>query len=307
MPEAFFATADRAPEDAAPLAGDSLRAVRAARADPVGQHFLAALAEHAATADAALMNLPGGDAAAEPKKLLASRLRARLALATAAFAERFAQAEAEAGAALAAVGARHPAAADELQALFAAGDFGGLRRRIAGLAMHARREAWAGLVAARVRAQTATLAGSSGAVDAGSMADAISLPGETSVAGEWPVGEWPPGGLPVGGAAGESREGALAAGDLARRLPAPDEPKAFRHFRDTWIRLAAERQLAAALAEVPANAGPLNAQLLVQRALMRMHGISPDCLVRFLAWAEGLQWLEAGAEPEIPAKKAKSR
>lgn len=72
----------------------------------------------------------------------------------------------------------------------------------------------------------------------------------------------------------------------------PAELKTLRHFRDNWSKLSAAQQLAEALAQAPQNAGPLNPQVLVLRALSRMEQLAPDYLTRFMAYAETLLWLE---------------
>ncbi|MBW7900086.1 MAG: DUF2894 domain-containing protein [Rhodocyclaceae bacterium] len=70
------------------------------------------------------------------------------------------------------------------------------------------------------------------------------------------------------------------------------ELKSLRYFRDAWSRLSVERQLAEAQAQAPENAGPLNSHLLALRALERMGEVSPDYLGRFVAYVDGLLWME---------------
>lgn len=74
---------------------------------------------------------------------------------------------------------------------------------------------------------------------------------------------------------------------------APMEPKSLRHFRHAWSRLAGEQRLLEARADLPENAGPLNAHLLIHRALQRMDALSPGYLGAFLTYAESLLWLES--------------
>lgn len=71
------------------------------------------------------------------------------------------------------------------------------------------------------------------------------------------------------------------------------ELKSLACFRDTWARLSADRQLAAALADPPQNAGPLNSHRLVLQAVERMRELSPAYLDRFMAYADALLWLDA--------------
>jgi hypothetical protein len=74
--------------------------------------------------------------------------------------------------------------------------------------------------------------------------------------------------------------------------PAVAELKTVSHFRQSWLQLSADRRLAESLSEAPANAGPLNSERLVQRALLLMRELSPEYLQRFLQYAEGLRWLD---------------
>ena len=77
----------------------------------------------------------------------------------------------------------------------------------------------------------------------------------------------------------------------ARRAPA-GELRALRAFKSTWSHLRDEQRLAQALAAVPPNAGPLNTQRLVLRALQQMRECSPGYFHRFVSHLETLQWLQ---------------
>jgi hypothetical protein len=65
-----------------------------------------------------------------------------------------------------------------------------------------------------------------------------------------------------------------------------------RHFRQAWKRLNAEQRLAQSRAALPQNAGPLNSQHLVHKALQQMRQLSPAYFERFVAQVDGLMWLE---------------
>lgn len=104
---------------------------------------------------------------------------------------------------------------------------------------------------------------------------------------------------------------ALAAG-LAQHVaehadPEPAEGfaelKSLGYFRDAWSRLSVERQLAEAQAQAPENAGPLNSHLLALRALERMGEVSPDYLGRFVAYVDGLLWMERNEGSGGPARR----
>ncbi|MBN8888144.1 MAG: DUF2894 domain-containing protein [Rudaea sp.] len=92
------------------------------------------------------------------------------------------------------------------------------------------------------------------------------------------------------------------------------ELEALGEFRKTWSALHAESQLQKALAQVPTNAGPLNSEALVHRAIALMRELSPGYLQQFLAYIDTLSWMErinptsavAGREVSI-AGNAKKR
>ena len=107
-------------------------------------------------------------------------------------------------------------------------------------------------------------------------------------------------------------------GSLDARVGSPVELKTMRIFRDTWSRLSVEKQVAQAIEQAPENAGPLNSQRLVLRALATMREISPAYLGRFMAYVDALVWLDPGegdgkpvlksaAEAEANTKKKTSR
>lgn len=108
----------------------------------------------------------------------------------------------------------------------------------------------------------------------------------------------PPGGSTSGGAL--PRQGA------PETAAAPGELKSVRHFRHAWKRLNAEQRLAQSRAALPQNAGPLNSQHLVHKALQQMRQRSPAYFERFVAQVDGLLWLEQmlgeGATPPAPRK-----
>ncbi|MCY1225104.1 hypothetical protein D9M69_206560 [compost metagenome] len=103
----------------------------------------------------------------------------------------------------------------------------------------------------------------------------------------------------------------------ARRAPAPvravrpePEPELVDYFRDTWSRVSVSRQLRQSQAQLPGNAGPLNSDHLVHRALTLMHELSPGYLEQFFSYVEAMAWLEqlhrGGAPAENEAARATS-
>lgn len=81
--------------------------------------------------------------------------------------------------------------------------------------------------------------------------------------------------------------------------------KSLRYFRSTWSRLSADRRLNQSQAKVPENAGPLNSQHLVHRAITLMRDASPDYLNRLMSYIDTLSWIEqanASAPPPAAAR-----
>lgn len=126
----------------------------------------------------------------------------------------------------------------------------------------------------------------------------------------------------------QAREQTTALGALVRRLehapghadarPADNagllsELKTIRNFRNTWSKLSVDKQVAQALGQAPANAGPINSHMLVLRSLALMRDISPDYLNRFMSYTDTLLCLDQGEKekagnPKKPpvAKTAKA-
>lgn len=116
---------------------------------------------------------------------------------------------------------------------------------------------------------------------------------------------------PLGELADElsSRWPASGQGDAGRGVRAQPgvEPPAdvIDYFRDVWSRVSTERQLRQSLEQVPGNAGPLNSNSLVYRALTLMRELSPDYLQRFMAYADTLSWMaQMSGAPAMPGKEA---
>jgi len=78
-------------------------------------------------------------------------------------------------------------------------------------------------------------------------------------------------------------------------------------FKRTWSRLSADQRLAQSRAALPDNAGPLNSQHLVHRALVLMRELSPQYLEHFVGYVDALQWVEQvneAATQELAAARA---
>ncbi|MFJ4293099.1 DUF2894 domain-containing protein [Cupriavidus sp. NPDC089707] len=113
-------------------------------------------------------------------------------------------------------------------------------------------------------------------------------------------------------AADRAAEPALAPRAIApvRALRPEPEPELVDYFRDTWSRVSVSRQLRQSQAQLPGNAGPLNSDHLVHRALTLMHKLSPGYLEQFFSYVEAMAWLEqlhrGGAPAENEAARATS-
>ena len=81
----------------------------------------------------------------------------------------------------------------------------------------------------------------------------------------------------------------------ATALTAPRaELKSVTHFRNTWSRLSAEKQVTQALGQAPKNAGPINSHVVALRSLALMRDTSSDYLNRFMTYVDTLLCLELG-------------
>lgn len=89
--------------------------------------------------------------------------------------------------------------------------------------------------------------------------------------------------------------------------PDQREMKSVRRFRETWSRIAAERQVDQALVRGPENAGPLNSHMLVLRSLALMRDLSPDYLRRFMSQVDSLLWLEEESQKPAVAETKPTR
>lgn len=94
---------------------------------------------------------------------------------------------------------------------------------------------------------------------------------------------------------------ATAAYPAGPGAPSAAQPPGLGYFRATWSRLQAEQRLAQSQARLPGNAGPLNSQHLVHRALLLMHEAAPDTLQHFMAQIDALLWLERVSEAAGPS------
>lgn len=97
------------------------------------------------------------------------------------------------------------------------------------------------------------------------------------------------------------------------------EPPETDYFQKTWERLSTGLRLKQSQLQVPDNAGPLNSNNLIHRALLLMRDQSPEYLQHFLSYVDTLSWMdqlhvgtttpklkEAPRAPAKPATKNKA-
>jgi len=93
--------------------------------------------------------------------------------------------------------------------------------------------------------------------------------------------------------------------DLRATYP---ELEVLEYFRGVWSRVSADRQVRQSQEQVHKNAGPLNSNQLVHRALSLMREVSPGYLQQFLSYTDALMWLEqVQAATAPPPKEAAPR
>ncbi|WP_286936965.1 DUF2894 domain-containing protein [Achromobacter sp. UBA4530] len=80
-------------------------------------------------------------------------------------------------------------------------------------------------------------------------------------------------------------------------LPLLDE------FRALWSRFSADRQVRQSQERVHKNAGPLNSNQLVHRALTLMREMSPGYLQQFVSYTDALMWMEQMTAAAAPVPK----
>lgn len=96
--------------------------------------------------------------------------------------------------------------------------------------------------------------------------------------------------------------------DAAASVPYP-ELGLLDPFRALWSRVRTESQMRESLAYTADDAGPLNSSALVHRSIALMRDVSPEYLQHFLAYVDGLSWMERletrnGGGPKDPTQPA---
>jgi len=164
---------------------------------------------------------------------------------------------------LAEVGARHPAAAPQLQALVDTCRFSAAKRLFASLERRAAKRPLAALLEdLESRSQT---------------------PGESSLR------------MPMSARLQEQENAVLrmmAAETRDATAPPAAELRSAQFFRELRQQRAAQDRLSRALMEAPEESGPLNPQKLVVRSMLAMGELSPGYLARFVSYVDTIFWLE---------------
>ncbi|WP_454677129.1 DUF2894 domain-containing protein [Achromobacter marplatensis] len=105
---------------------------------------------------------------------------------------------------------------------------------------------------------------------------------------------------PPGGVSGWTRD------TLGLRATYPDV-QMLDYFRGVWSQVSADRQVRQSQEQVHKNAGPLNSNQLVHRALTLMRELSPGYLQQFLSYTDALMWMEQVHVATAPAPKETAR
>jgi len=93
---------------------------------------------------------------------------------------------------------------------------------------------------------------------------------------------------------------------LGLRAAYPEMPL-LDDFRAIWAGVSADRQVRQSQEQVHKNAGPLNSNQLVHRALSLMREMSPGYLQQFLSYTDALMWMEQMTAAAAPAAKETPR
>lgn len=80
-------------------------------------------------------------------------------------------------------------------------------------------------------------------------------------------------------------------GSIAPGAPAPAMPE-LDEFQQLWSRIRIDSLLRQCLDSLPDDAGPLHSSVLAYRAMALMQALSPAYLQHFIAYVDGLAWLE---------------
>ena len=116
-------------------------------------------------------------------------------------------------------------------------------------------------------------------------------------------GARPGAGPGLGGRRARGPLGRLA-DDLGATAAPADGLRGLAEFREIWSRASADQRLRQTLAQVPPQAGPINSEHLVHRALSSMREVSPECLRHFVSHVDALMALERLLDAGGPAGAA---
>lgn len=152
----------------------------------------------------------------------------------------------------------------------------------------------------RLEARVAALLADYGAAMAARTGQAAGRHDGHTATGGAPDVEDPP---PAGAATATGRPLAALLAHIAAQSSPTGELRTLVRFRRTWSRLAAEQRVMRSRLNLPRNAGPLNSQHLVHRAMTLMHALSPEYLERFVAHADALLWLDRASGGDLPLEK----
>ena len=245
---------------------ESLVQAGAHRYQPARFHYLCALVRRASSQQAPIADI----------------LAQRAAAALTAYQQAFSRARRETAVLVGELAMQFPQSAERLRQLLDSGDF----RAVGRLATRLRRSATPGLLAgltAQIADRQAVIAaeGSAGSLEA------ILRKQELQA-------------LNAAAAPGLTEHGRAHT-----RANPTRELNAVRHFRESLVKINADRLVRQAIEEVPEDSGPLNPQKLVVYTMVTMGQLSPAYLRRLVCYLDTLLWLDQ-ADPggrQASAKK----
>ena len=105
---------------------------------------------------------------------------------------------------------------------------------------------------------------------------------------------------------GTDAAGEASANNTGASSPARDLKVVHQH-RAAWTQLRSEQRVAQSQTALPDQAGPLNSQLLLHRALTLMRETAPGYLQHLMGQADALMWLEQAQAAPAPESKAAAK
>lgn len=95
-------------------------------------------------------------------------------------------------------------------------------------------------------------------------------------------------------------------GSPQEQQPTLNELKSHKLFKDSWVKIHADRLVAQAIEGAPENAGPLNSHMLAIKSIKAIQDVSPEYLNRFVSYMDTILWLNQSIQ-NLKSPEAKSK